>query len=258
MSTTATAPQGNPGDIVNWPMLKIRYRTDAGAIAALLPPGITPGKEPMVTVTVYNFPVQAEPEYGLVINVDAGYDGVDGEYTLAIGIDQEAPLFLCQELWGQPKYPVRTQYYRLGDRVEAKVVHQGCTFIEFSGEVTGTLPAPADHETNEWWIKCMRTVDPAKCAYDFPPHVVRVWSKYGTAYLQELKGTLTLRESAWDPIATLLPLREQVSARLWTPVFRDRSITLAGPLDPAAYWPFADTISGTRWPGQMGAPKARA
>jgi acetoacetate decarboxylase len=88
--------------------------------------------------------------------------------------------------------------------------------------------------------------------------VVHVWSKYGTAYLQELKGTLTLRESAWDPIATLLPMREQVSARLWTPVFKDRSIKLAGPLDPAGYWPFADTISGTRWPGNSGGPKRAA
>jgi len=254
-SNTVQGPQGNPGDICNWPMLKITYRTDAAAIAALLPPGINPGANPHVNVTIYNFPVQAEPEYGIVINVEADYNGIAGEYTLAIGIDQEAPLFLCQELWGQPKYPVQTQYYRLGDHVEAKVVHQGCTFVEFSGDVVATLPVPADHETNEWWIKCMRSVDPNACKYDFPPHVVRVHSKYGTAHLQELKGKLTLRESAWDPIATLLPMREQVSARLWTPIFRDRSITLAGELDGVGYWPFADTISGTRWPGKSGAPK---
>jgi len=250
-----SGPQGNPGDIVNWPMLKISYRTDPEAIARLLPPGISPGRKPHVNVTIYNFPVQAEPEYGLVINVEADYAGIAGEYTLAIGIDQEAPLFLCQELWGQPKYPVDTTYFRLGNHVEAKVVHQGCTFLEFQGEVVDTLPTPEDHEQNEWWIKSLRSVNPAECKYDFPPHVVRVYSKYGTAYLQELRGKLTLRESAWDPIATLLPIREQVSARLWTPIFKDRRITLEGALDPVAYWPFADTISGTRWPGTSGGPK---
>jgi acetoacetate decarboxylase len=36
-----------------------------------------------------------------------------------------------------------------------------------------------------------------------------------------------------------------------------REITLEGPLDPDAYWPFADTISGSRWPGQMGGPKRK-
>ena len=40
----AQAPLGQPGDIINWPMLKIHYRTDADAIAALLPPGITVGQ----------------------------------------------------------------------------------------------------------------------------------------------------------------------------------------------------------------------
>ena len=46
MTTETGAPQGNPGDIVNWPMLKIVYRTDPDKIAALLPPGISPGANP--------------------------------------------------------------------------------------------------------------------------------------------------------------------------------------------------------------------
>ena len=43
MTDAAQAPVGNTGDILNWPMLKIVYRTDADRIAALLPPGIEPG-----------------------------------------------------------------------------------------------------------------------------------------------------------------------------------------------------------------------
>ena len=41
--TQPSAPQGNPGDIINWPMLKIVYRTDKDKLEALLPPGIEPG-----------------------------------------------------------------------------------------------------------------------------------------------------------------------------------------------------------------------
>ena len=29
----------------------------------------------------------------------------------------------------------------------------------------------------------------------------------------------------------------------------------AGPLDPEAFLPYADTISGSRWPGENGGPK---
>ena len=46
--TDAQAPMGAPGCIINWPMLKVHYRTDPEAIAALLPPGITVGSEPNV------------------------------------------------------------------------------------------------------------------------------------------------------------------------------------------------------------------
>ena len=91
--------------------------------------------------------------------------------------------------------------------------------------------------------------------YDFPPHVVRVHTKYGTAFNQKVEGTLTLRDSPWDPIKELLPIESEVSARLWTPHSFEREIALAGKIDADAFAPFADTISGSRWPGQQGGPK---
>lgn len=250
-----TRPQSNPGDILNWPMLKIVYRTDADKIAALLPPGITAGAEPNVRITVYNFPVGGEPEYGVVVNVDADYAGMPGEYTLGMGINQENAIYSSQERWGQPKYFATTTFFRLMDYVQAKAEHQGFTWLEFHGEVTGPVEPGPEFEQNEWWIKCARAVDMAPEHYDFPPHVVRVHSRYGTAFMEEVKGEVILRESPWDPVASLLPLREQVSARLWTPIFLDRKITLEGELDGSAYWPFADTIGGSRWPGKDGGPR---
>ena len=97
MSNETAAPQGNPGDIVNWPMLKIVYRTDPDKIAALLPPGIEPGANPNVNLTIYNFPVPDEPEFGIVTSVDARFNGVEGEYTLGYGIDQESAIFVSPE-----------------------------------------------------------------------------------------------------------------------------------------------------------------
>ena len=67
-------------------------------------------------------------------------------------------------------------------------------------------------------------------------------------------SALSLRESPWDPIAERLPQREIVSCFLDWSNFSSRTITLEGALDPDAYWPFADTIGGSRWPGQMGGP----
>ena len=246
----------NAGDIFHWPMLKVVYRTDPECIAALLPPGITVGAEPNVNITIYNFPVPDVPEYGVLATVNADYDGIEGEYTIGYGIDQESAIFNSQNMNGQPKYPCDTTYYRVGENVVARCTHQGYTFLEFNGVSKGQTDNPEDYTQNEWWVKYSRAAGlmPSE-EFDFPPHVVHVKSDYGTAYTEAVEGQLVLRDSPWDPFASQLPMREQLSAMLWWPIFKNREIKLAGKLDPKGFLPFADVISGSRWPGMMGAPK---
>lgn len=242
-------------EISNWPQLKITYRTDPEKIAALLPPGIDPNSEPHVHLSIYNVPILGEPEYGIVTKIKADYRGTPGWYTIGYAIDQEAAVFISQELNGQPKYPAEIHYYRIGDAIEARGIHQGYTFVEFKGEVKEDLPNDEPYEMNEWWIKSVRAVNGAEKAYDFPPHVVHVKGVSGTTSKQRVEGELTLRDSPWDPFTELLPQRELVEATLECPKHVSRDITLAGKLDPEAFWPHADVISGSRWPGHRGGPR---
>ncbi|NQZ95280.1 MAG: acetoacetate decarboxylase family protein [Myxococcales bacterium] len=250
-----SAPQINPSEISNWPILKIKYRTDADKIAALLPPGIDPSDESNVYVNIYNVPVPDVPEYGVLIMVDADYRGTKGCYTIGYGIDQESAIIISREMNGQPKHPAEVTYFRMGDNVTARCSHQGYTFIEFEGTVTGKADDFPKYEENEWWVKVSRAVGGAEKSYDFPPHVVRVRSTYGTTYRENVEGNLSLSKSPWDPIEELLPLRELVSCQLDTPQWLGREITLEGKIDPDAFWPHVDTIGGSRWPGQMGGPR---
>ena len=252
----ADGPQQNPGELANWPMLKVAYRTDQDRIASLLPPGLEPDDSSLVLLTFYNLPIQNAPEYGIAINVAANRKGVAGEYTLGIGINQETVIFPSKERWGQPKFHAETAYWRLGNVVEARTTHYGHTFAEFVGTVVGQQEPLPEAEQREFWVKYMRDCDLTPGRYDFEPHFVDVYSKFGTAHLEKVEGELILRESKWDPIATLLPMRAQVSAHLWTPIFLDRKITLGDPIDPDKFWPYADTIGGSRWPGENGAPPA--
>ena len=249
-------PKINPGDIILWPMLKLAYDTNLEKLAALLPPGIDSSDSAQVHLTVYCFPVPDVPEYGVLINVDADYQGEKGFYSLGYGIDQESAVFISRDRNGQPKYPCEIDYYRMLDRVHARCTHQGYTFLEFDGVATEPVAHPAEHTETEFWIKVSPGVGMLpEPTYDFPPHVVRVHTKYGTAFNQKVEGTLTLRDSPWDPIVELLPMESEATARLWTPSAFERDITLAGKLDGDAFAPFVDTISGSRWPGQMGGPK---
>lgn len=130
-------PMTRPGEIAGRPKLVLRYPTDAGAVAALLPPGLETVGEPVVQIGIYCVPVYGEPEYGVSTKVAARYGGVDGQYCLGIGIDQEAAIFISRETNGQPKFPCSVRYFRLGDEVHATCTHQGHTFLTFDGAVTG-------------------------------------------------------------------------------------------------------------------------
>lgn len=249
-------PMSRPGEIAGHPKLVMRYRTDAAKVAELLPPGIEPGAEPIVTIGIYCVPVRDEPEYGVSTKVQARFGGMDGQYSLGMGIDQESAIFISQETNGQPKFPCTIRYFRFGDKVEAKCTHQGYTFLEYEGTVKGDEePDGVDVDENEWWIKSLRAVNNEPNSWDFPPHVIRVHSISQPVHIESLSGTLRLHESAWDPYTRYLPMEEFIDARLVTSQHKLREISKAGPLDPEAFWPHADVIGGSRWPGKSGGPR---
>lgn len=249
------APKTNGGEIIGWPILKIDYPTDREKIAALLPPGIDPSAEANVHLSIYCYPVPDVPEFGVVTAVDADYKGTKGVYTLGYGIDQESAIYISKDMNGQPKYPATIDYFRIGDKVSARCSHQGYTFLEFSGTTTGAAELPAPHSETEWWVKVSRAVGGAEKAYDFPPHVVSVKTSYNHIHRDNVSGELVLRDSPWDPIAELLPMRGDASAYLSTAMPTARDIALEGPLPPDEFWPHIDTIGSSRWPGTMGGPR---
>ena len=249
-------PMTRPGEVAGRPKLVLRYPTDPERIADLLPPGLTAVGDPVVQIGIYCVPVHGEPEYGVSTKVAAAFDGLDGQYCLGIGIDQESAIFISRETNGQPKFPCSVRFFRLGAEIHASCTHQGRTFLDFRGVVSGSPePTGIEVEDNEWWIKVSRAVGGVERAYDFPPHVVRVRTAGVVTHTETLRGELTLADSPWDPYTELLPMAGPATAELVTTRHTAREITLAGPLDPDAFWPHADTIGGSRWPGERGGPK---
>ena len=147
--------------------------------------------------------------------------------------------------------------YRFGDIVRARCTHQGYTFIRFEGKVTGSVEVTESSSDTEFWVKYSRAVGGAEKSYDFPPHVVRVHTTFEPLHREDVAGKLELFESPWDPILELLPMRGEATACLSTELMTGRSIALEGKLDPDAFWPHADTIGGSRWPGTIGGPRRK-
>jgi len=252
----SNAPTNRNGEVSGWPKLVVTYRTDPSNIGPLLPPGLETVDDSTVTVGVYCVPIQGEPEYGVSIKVPAAWNGVEGVYNLGMGIDQENAVFISGERNGQPKYLCDIRYFRLGSAVGARAIHQGYTFVEFEGTVTGeSEPRVGDHTEHEWWTKYSRAIGGAD-GFDFDPVVVDVATTMETVHVEELDGDLKLLDSPWDPVARYLPMQEQLSARLVTNKMMARDISNAGPLDPDSFMAHADVIGGSRWPGHNGGPVA--
>jgi acetoacetate decarboxylase len=246
------------GEIAGWPKLSVTYTTDPAGIAGLLPPGLEP-LDPTVTIAFYCVPVLGEPEHGVSVKVPASWRGVDGHYSLGMGIDQEAAVHISAETNGQPKFLCDITYFRLGDAVTARATHQGYTFVEFSGRSTGPVtPRKGEFTEHEWWTKYSRAIGGAPGTYDFAPHVVDVCTTFEPRHLEAVDGDLLLRDSPWDPIARHLPVVEPGTAHLVTNQPKARAISNAGPLDPDAFWPHVDVIGGSRWPGERGGPRPDA
>jgi acetoacetate decarboxylase len=248
-------PLSRPGEIAGWPKLVVTYTTAPDRIAPLLPPGIEP-LDPTVSVAFYCVPVLGEPERGVSVKVPATWKGVAGHYSLGLGIDQEAAVHISAETNGQPKFLCDITFFRMGDSVTARATHQGYTFVEFSGHVVGVAePRVGEFTEHEWWTKYSRAIGGEAGRYDFPPHVVDVATTFEQRHLEDVKGDLALLPSPWDPIARYLPVVEAGTAQLVTHQPKARAIANAGPVDPDAFWPFADVIGGSRWPGERGGPK---
>lgn len=248
-------PMSRPGEVAGWPKLVVTYTTDPAKIAPLLPPGIVP-LDPTVTVGFYCVPVLGEPEFGVSVKVPASWNGVEGHYSLGLGIDQEAAVHSSGEINGQPKFLAQITYFRLGENVVARATHQGYTFVEFSGKVVGEAePRAGDFTEHEWWTKYSRAIGNGSGTYDFAPHVVDVATTFEQRHIEDVDGAILLRDSPWDPIARYLPVVAPGSAQLVTHQPKARVITNGGPLDPDAFWPFADVIGGSRWPGKNGGPR---
>ena len=252
-----TAPQINPGDIANWPLLKVVYRTDPDKIADLLPPGIEPGADPHVHVNIYNVPVKGEPEYGVSTKVVANYEGTPGYYGIGLGIDQESAIFISQELNGQPKFPCSIVYFRRDD--------VGRSALHAPGLHVPRVPRPGDRRRRRrpCRLRRARLVDQVvacgrRCREELRLPAARRRRGVGVSRPSAGRSSTgrsccaTARGTRTRP---LLPMREQVSANLVWSASKSRGITLAGPLDPIAFWPYADTIGGSRWPGLMGGPR---
>jgi len=110
-----------------------------------------------------------------------------------------------RETFGEPKKLGTVVLGRDGDRVDGQIARMGITIVEITGRVTERLADPGEETRTDFYLKFLPAPDGK--GFDNDPALVYCHRTEKTRTLDRVTGTLTLRESRFDPVADL-PVRE--------------------------------------------------
>jgi acetoacetate decarboxylase len=179
------------------------YETEPEAIAAVLPPPLSPPAEPLVRVTIATVDVgHGYPVFGAgTVAVHARHDDVDGDYALVMPMTTEQAVVGGRETFGEPKKLAEIHLDREGDTVRGSFARMGVTFVEVSGTVTGEVEPTPDRTRTSFYFKFLPS--PTGKGFDGDPMLLYCRRAEKTRTLWRVDGEVTLRESRFDPVADL-------------------------------------------------------
>lgn len=189
------------------------YETHPDAIAAVLPPPLSPPAEPLVRVTIATVDVgRGYPIFGAgTVAVHARHDDIDGDYALVMPMTTEQAVVGGRETFGEPKKLAEIHLDREGDSVRGSFARMGVTFVEVAGTITSELPLTPDRTRTSFYFKFLPS--PTGKGFDGDPMLLYCRRDEKTRALWQVDGEVTLRESRFDPVADL-PVRKLRSIEL--------------------------------------------
>jgi acetoacetate decarboxylase len=182
------------------------YETDPDAIAAVLPPPLSPPAEPLVRVTIATVDVgRGYPVFGAgTFAVHARHEQLDGDYALVMPMTTEQAVVGGRETYGEPKKLAEISLDRNGDHVRGTFTRMGVTFVEIDGRVVEELAPTPDRRRTSFYFKLLPS--PTGKGFDGEPLLVHCHRDEKTRTLWRVDGEVILRESRFDPVADL-PVR---------------------------------------------------
>jgi acetoacetate decarboxylase len=188
------------------------YLTDPEVVAAVLPPPVEPGDEPLVKITVATVDIPGYPTFGAgSFSVRARHEGTDGFYALLMPMTTEQSVIGGRETFGEPKKLGSVELVRNGDQITGTFARMGIEIVKVDGRVTGELALPDEETRTDFYFKFLPAPDGK--GFDNDPSLVYCHRTEQTRKLESVTGTIELGESRFDPVADL-PVRQVVGISL--------------------------------------------
>jgi acetoacetate decarboxylase len=211
------------------------YETDPDIVAAVLPPPLEPGPEPLVRVTITRVEMPGLPVFGAGwIGVQARHEDRLGEYPILMPMTTEQSLTGGREVNGEPKKLAEVEVAREGDRVGARIARMGSVICEIVGRISGTRENYELAKT-DFWFKLSPSPE-APGVLDQDPLLVYGEKTERTRVHESIEGELILKEAPLDPVADLV-IRRIVDLN-WTERASTQVGRIIGPVPRDALEPY--------------------
>lgn len=195
---------------VNGEMLAVDFLTEEAVVEEILPPPLTPAAEPRVTAMVGRWQSNCVGDFfGGAIYVAARHDGTDGDYVLAMYMDNDVPTIYGRDLFGEPKKLATSALHRHGDRFSGWVERNGVRLIELHGLLETDLGASEGEGVN-YNFKAR----PAADGIGLEEDAILTRADFHTILTsaREGAGSVVLRGTVHDPLDEI-PVREVLRGR---------------------------------------------
>jgi len=211
------------------------YETDPEIVAAVLPPPLEPGPEPLVRITITRVEMPGLPAFGAGwIGVQARHEDRLGEYPIFMPMTTEQSVIGGREINGEPKKLAEVEVTRQGDNVSARIARMGFTVCEVTGRVTGPRENYELEKTDFWFKLSPSCEEPG--VLDQDPLLVYGEKTERTRVYEAIEGELILKEAPLDPVADLV-VRRLVDIN-WTERASTQVGRVIGPVPRANLEPF--------------------
>jgi len=211
------------------------YQTDPEIIAAVLPPPLEPGPQPLVRITITRVAMPGLPVFGAGwIGVQARHGDRVGEYPILMPMTTEQSLIGGRETNGEPKKLAEVEVERDGARVQACIARMGSVLCEIVGQVNEVRDNYEMVKTDFWFKLSPSPEAPGELDQD--PLLVYGEKTERTRVHEGIEGELIIKESPLDPIADLV-VRRVVDIN-WTERASTQVGRIIGPVPRADLAPF--------------------
>jgi acetoacetate decarboxylase len=229
------------GLLANTNMVLTIFKTDPDIVKEVLPPPLTPSPEPLGHAYVAEF---QKTNFGInykeaALFLQAQYNGEIGNYCLAMPVDNDMAMVAGREVYGYPKKIAESiTLTRQDNHVQGTCIRHGIAIIEITADLQAPFPDKLGGSP-DFLFKAFPSID--QIGIDENPRFLRVQHKQEYGPIEIGRGTLTLNQSADDPLHEI-PIKEvTMSAYTSNTNIWMRPATVLKELKPADCLPYLFT-----------------